>query len=84
MHEIPPDPRIAPSVTRQRGGRTRRERTGASVPSSRTTSLSSRTWPGGPASEGAAVLRLEPWRVHVADAMTVATPGVWKPVPLTG
>jgi hypothetical protein len=36
-------------------------------------------WPEGPAAEGAALLRLEPWRLHVADAMTAATPRVWKP-----
>jgi hypothetical protein len=36
-------------------------------------------WPDGPASEGAALLRLDPWRLHVADAMTVASPQVWKP-----
>ena len=27
---------------------------------------------------GAALLRLDPWRLHVADAMTVATPRVWR------
>ena len=37
-------------------------------------------WPDGPGSEGAALLRLDPWRLHVADAMTVASPSVWKPV----
>jgi hypothetical protein len=37
-------------------------------------------WPGGPGSEGAALLRLDPWRLHVADAMTVASPSVWTPV----
>ena len=36
-------------------------------------------WPGGPRSDGAALLRLDPWRLHVADAMTVATPRVWRP-----
>jgi hypothetical protein len=36
-------------------------------------------WPGGPEEDGAALLRLEPWRLHVADAMTVATPSVWRP-----
>jgi hypothetical protein len=25
------------------------------------------------------MLRLDPWRLHVADAMTVASPRVWKP-----
>jgi len=35
-------------------------------------------WSGGPAADGAALLRLEPWRVHVADAMTVASPQVWR------
>ena len=35
-------------------------------------------WPGGPRDEGAAMLRLEPWRLHVADAMTAATPRVWR------
>ena len=37
-------------------------------------------WPAGPGSEGAALLRLDPWRLHVADAMTVVTPQVYKPV----
>ena len=37
-----------------------------------------RIWPDGPAAPGAALLRLDPWRLHVADAMTVATPRVWK------
>ena len=35
--------------------------------------------PAGPSSAGAALLALEPWRLHVADAMTVMTPRVWKP-----
>ena len=35
-------------------------------------------WPEGPAAPGAALLRLDPWRLHVADAMTVATPRVWR------
>ena len=35
-------------------------------------------WPDGPAAPGAALLRLDPWRLHVADAMTVAAPRVWK------
>jgi hypothetical protein len=35
-------------------------------------------WPDGPRSEGAALLRLDPWRLHVADAMTVASPRVWR------
>jgi hypothetical protein len=35
-------------------------------------------WPDGPGADGAALLRLEPWRLHVADAMTVASPRVWR------
>jgi hypothetical protein len=35
-------------------------------------------WPDGPEAEGAALLRLDPWRLHVADAMTVAAPRVWR------
>jgi hypothetical protein len=36
-------------------------------------------WPDGPLAEGAALLALDPWRLHVADALTVMTPRVWKP-----
>ena len=35
-------------------------------------------WPGGPGAGGAALLRLDPWRLHVADAMTVSSPRVWR------
>ena len=36
-------------------------------------------WPDGPATPAAAMLRLDPWRLHVADAMTVTTPRMWRP-----
>ena len=35
-------------------------------------------WPDGPGAPGSALLRLEPWRVHTADAGTVATPRAWR------
>jgi hypothetical protein len=37
-----------------------------------------RVWALYASAPGAALLRLDPWRLHVADAMTVATPRVWK------
>ena len=37
-------------------------------------------WPDGPSADGRrAAARSSPWRLHVADAMTVMTPRVWKP-----
>jgi hypothetical protein len=35
-------------------------------------------WPDGPGAPGSALLRLEPWRLHVADALTVADPRAWR------
>jgi general stress protein 26 len=35
-------------------------------------------WPGGPDAPGSAALRLEPWRMQTADAMTVTTPRAWR------
>jgi hypothetical protein len=35
-------------------------------------------WPDGPGAPGSAALRLDPWRLHVADAQTVATPRAWR------
>ena len=35
-------------------------------------------WPDGPGAEGSAALRLDPWRLQTADAMTVATPCAWR------
>ena len=32
-------------------------------------------WPGGPEDPGAAVIRLDPWRLKVADAATLAAGG---------
>ena len=37
-----------------------------------------RVWALYAGAPGAALLCLDPWRLHVADAMTVATPRVWK------
>ena len=51
---------------------------GASPPRPRRSDDFHAIWPT--ASAGAALLALEPWRLHVADAMTVMTPRVWKPV----
>jgi general stress protein 26 len=38
-------------------------------------------WPDGPDAPGAAALKLTPWRLHVADALTVATPRAWRATP---
>ena len=35
-------------------------------------------WPGGPDAPGSAALRLDPWRLQTADAMTVASPRAWR------
>jgi hypothetical protein len=35
-------------------------------------------WPGGPGAPGSAALRLEPWRLQTADAMSPATPRAWR------
>ena len=45
---------------------------------SRSATTSTRSGPEARRAEGAAMLRLDPWRLHVADAMTAATPRVWR------
>jgi hypothetical protein len=35
-------------------------------------------WPGGPDAPGSAALRLDPWRLQTAGALTVATPKAWR------
>ena len=67
-------------LPRRLGGGPRRARAGLGAlrraRPSRSATTSTRSGPTAPGADGAALLRLDPWRLHVADAMTVTTPRV--------